>query len=103
MFKDVAKLKPDGLEFKSRLESKRPRVVKRLDPTVWWLAGVILEKRPLRSGTGVASSCSLPCPALSRHEPNATHYYVTCQAFPSGPREYENTSDTLTLLSGDRL
>ena len=64
MFKGVAKLKSNGLEIKSRLESKRPRVVRRLDPTVWWLAGVNLEKRPLRSGTGLASS---------------------------GPREYENT------------
>ena len=52
MFKGVAKLKPDGLEkIKPRRlealpdgESKRPRVVRGLDPTVWWLAGANPEK-----------------------------------------------------------
>ena len=73
-------------------------VARRLDPTVWWLAGVDLKKKPLGSGTGIAS-CSPP--SSRRNTGQIQHYYVTCQAFPSGPREYEH--DALTLLIRDRL
>ena len=81
MFKGVAKLnlekiKPRRLEELPDGESIRPRVAKGLDPTVWWLAGVNLKKKPLGSGTEIASR--------RRNTGQIQHYYVTRQAFPSG-------------------